>query len=922
MEQDRWDNMTDSAAKAGEEGNTEGAGNYFTFSLIYNDKDKDKPEFEVISFTGNENLSFVYDFYVTLRSQTDNIPALLGEVLLRPAVLCIVVEKHFAYYHGIVTEFRQIKRVGDYTQYELRLRAKMYLPYLNTRSDIYVGKKFSDIIDSIMKDNDFTSLDYEKKLTGTHYEPLTGGYNRWSYVCQYEENDLNFLQRLLEREGVYYYYVQDHVWHESLQDVQPGKMIITDSKVSHSPAKKTLQYKQAGAPGPGPAPETIFTMIMHQAAFPAKVTLRNYNYDKANMGTMSVTANVGQATGGSGRVQTIYGENFSTTEEGEALAKIRAEEIFCQKKVYYGIASGPGLTPGTLITIKDSGETFSGDYLIIHADHAGQQPLPGIEEEFEYNNTFTMIPATVQYRPQRLTPKPKIHATMNAVVDGTMSWETPEIDKDVGRYKVRLPFAADDSSNDVNAKWGKSTDKYHVRMAGPFAGTSDKTHGMNFPLHKGAEVVLSFRDGDPDLPVISGAVYNSQSFNVVTNDNSKQHVIKTPGGNQFVMDDTPGGEYIYLYSPYGKQGHGIHIGKGADEKGVMEVKSSGNKHELVMGQEDSFVIGSENYFTIGSKMEAMLGTQSEFTMAMKSVFELAGTIECKAGHHVEFGKTTERIKDEDELLGTEKVSVAAGLPSAEKGVLGITAKALTFGGAAIGALLAAAGGDLASASYPDEATGADALKQMGLSMAPIAVGTVAQVLALAYLVKKLNTALTNAISRIDLDDQGIRICATNQNAQGLTNHGITMSVGDPPPLDPLIPQPPPSLLFKMTPGDGAAECITLEKDPTGGKITINEAGTVIDNHTANVVNTSINLAAENIAIERTGGGKISLQSDSGKVFVTNGGTMQVTANNAMLAKGEDNYIWINDQGITMSFNAGAQVKAGPLSVNNNLIQLG
>ena len=158
MEQDMWSNLTNDGSAPD---------NYFTFSFIYNEKDQSQPEFEVISFTGNENLSFIYDFYITLRSTTDNIPALLGEVLLRPAVLCIVVGNHFAYYHGIVTEFRQIKRVGDYTQYELSLRAKTFLPYLNTRSDIYVGKNFSEIIDGVMQDNGFTSLDYELKLTGS-----------------------------------------------------------------------------------------------------------------------------------------------------------------------------------------------------------------------------------------------------------------------------------------------------------------------------------------------------------------------------------------------------------------------------------------------------------------------------------------------------------------------------------------------------------------------------------------------------------------------------------------------------------------------------------------------------------------------------------------------------------------------------------
>ncbi|MCX5830186.1 MAG: type VI secretion system tip protein TssI/VgrG [Deltaproteobacteria bacterium] len=948
MERDTWDNLTGNAAKTEEEGNTEGAGNYFTFSLIYTNKDTVKPVFEVISFTGNENLSFVYDFYVTLRSPTDNIPSLLGEVLLRPAVLCIVVQEHFAYYHGIVTEFRQVKRVGDYTQYELRLRAKMFLPYLNTRSDIYVGKKFSDIIDGVMKDNDFTSLDYELKLTGNHYDPLPGGYNRWSYVCQYEESDLNFLQRLMEREGVYYYYVQDQTWHESLQDVKSEKMIVSDSKVSHSPAKKTLQYKQAGAPGPGPAPETIFTMIMHQAAFPAKVVLRNYNYDKAGMGTISATADVGPKTENTGRVQTIYGENFSTTEEGQTLAGIRAEEIFCQTKVYYGIASGPGLTPGTLITIEDSGQTFSGDYLIIHADHEGKQPLTGIEEEFEYNNTFTMIPAAVQYRPQRLTPKPKIHATMNAVIDGTLSTETPDIDATFGRYKVRLPFALEKEGDDFSKKWGKSTDKYHVRMASPYAGTDNKTHGMNFPLHKGVEVVLSFRDGDPDLPVISGAVFNSQNFNVVTDNNPKQHVIKTPGGNQFVMDDTPGKEFMYLFSPFGSKGNWIYLGQGGEgtqegafkgqkgdkgdtgntgdtgEKGdtgesgkepgsVMHVKSSGDKHELVLGQEDSFVIGSENYVTIGSRLDAILGTSSEFALAVKTAFELAGNLEFRAGHHVEFGKTKDTIKDEDELMGTEKITISAGLPFGEKAVLSTLAKTLVFGGAAVAALLAAAGGDLGALVFPDEASGVDAMKQMGVGMAPIVVGTALQVAALEYLIKKLNTGLTNPISQIELDDSGIKIHAGVMDSNFVDNDGIQMGIGADEEYTSFLKIMPTGVSTSVEINNEDSyhimmwegESVVIEKiENDGGQLTID--------------------ADQAILQKEGGGGIVTVNNDGVHFLMRHGASMEVDQNSVIMASpNAQNGIEVSNVGINVTFNQAGVFHAGPLEVDGaGFIKLG
>ncbi len=800
MEQDNGDNLQDSYGKVS---------NYFTFSLIYNDKDTVKPEFEVISFTGNENLSFVYDFYITLRSTTDNIPALLGEVLLRPAILCIVVESHFAYYHGIVTEFRQIERVGDYTQYNLRLRAKTFLPYLNTRSDIYVGKKFSEIIDGVMKDNGFTLLDYELKLTGSHYDPLPVGYNRWSYVCQYEENDLDFLQRLMEREGVYYYFEQDQTWRESLQDVQQEKMVITDTKLSHPPAKKTLQYKPVGAPGPGPAPETIFTMIMHQAAFPAKVILRNYNYNTAGKGTMSATADVGPMTDVAGRVQTIYGENFSTEAEGKTLAGIRAEEIFCQTRVFYGMASGPGLTPGTLITISDlqSEMIFSGEYMIIHADHKGQQPLPGIEQKFQYYNTFTMIPKDVQFRPQRLTPKPKIHATMNAVIDGDLSEETPDIDTDLGRYKVRLPFAPDDTSNDVNAKWGKSTDAYHVRMATPYAGAENNTHGMNFPLHKGAEVVLSFRDGDPDLPIISGAVFNSQNFNVVTDNNPRQHKIKTQGGNQFVMDDDPGKESMSLKTPKGsqfvmdddpeKKSMSLKTPKGSqivmddnqsketlflktpggnkivmdDTPGNPEIRLEspgpfvtnvtekktlnwGKEFGLTVGGADSIYLGSTFSGMVGSATSAFVGAVADLTIAAKTAISLTSSLSANFGQSYDYKKVSGTISETESHFSTDAISFSAGADPAARELISAGTKIAGIAVAAAGALLALSAGE--AARGPENESG-----QQGTFWSILGVGIVAEVAAIYLMLKKMHeTAATlekRTAANFKMDNEGIKM---------------------------------------------------------------------------------------------------------------------------------------------------------------------
>jgi len=528
---------------------------------------------------------------------------------------------------------------------------------------------------------------------------------------------------------------------------------------------------------------------------------------------------------------------------------------------------------------------------------------------------------------------------MTAFIDSEISGDYADLDAQ-GRYKVRLPFALTTRGD------GRASTR--IRMMTPYSGVGLNGYGMHLPLHKGAEVVLAFRDGDPDQPMIAGAVYNSQNTNVVTENNFKQHVIKTPGGNQIVMDDTPGKESMYLFSPFGNKGNWIYLGQGGEgtqegafkgekgdkgdkgdtgdrgekgEKGesgeeaksVMHVKSSGNKHELVLGQEDSFVIGSENYVTIGSKMEAMLGTQSEFTMAMKSVFELAGTIECKSGHHVEFGKTTETIRDEDELLGTEKVTISAGLPLTEKAVLSTTAKALTFGGAAIGALLAAAGGDIGGAAFKDEKSGVAAMKQMGVSSAPIIAGTALQVAALAYLVKKLNTAMTNAISKIELSDHGIEATALDTSA-----HGVQIAVQS-------------TALNVPSPNDYPAK-ISMKAD-NGGEIQIATGvtpGPTITGGCVTLGNMNVTAQKGNNQIV-VGGASVNIQStvaDSAKFIYTAGniqlkkqtGLAMVGAAEASLKLGTNGFTATNAEtkmvfgGKAIKINAGSVDVGGAVTI--------
>jgi len=164
-----------------------------------------------------------------------------------------------------------------------------------------------------------------------------------------------------------------------------------------------------------------------------------------------------------------------------------------------------------------------------------------------YKNTFDCIPADVVFRPLRRTEWPSIHGFVNATIDGAGSNQYAEID-DHGRYKVKLPFDLSDKKD------GKAS--RYIRMMQPYAGGG---MGMHFPLHKGTEVALGFVDGDPDRPIILGALVNPETASPVSGANQTQSKIHTGGGNSFTIEDTAGTQSMVMHTPSGNTS--ISIGK-------------------------------------------------------------------------------------------------------------------------------------------------------------------------------------------------------------------------------------------------------------------------------------------------------------------------------------------------------------------------
>ncbi len=487
-------------------------------------------KFAVVNMKGYEAISKPFRFTLTLVSDDANID--MRKMLKDSSTLRIYSAdgKTTVPYHGVLAEFEQLHQSSGYVFYRAVLVPRLWRLSLNRTSEVYLNEQtIPDILEMVLKDGQLVTSDFEQKLLGL--------YKQRSYVCQYQESHLDFLSRWMEKEGIYYFF--DH-------DGAADKLMLVDDKHMHDATALPVSYRPEGELDTGNSLDAVQGFVCHRKPLPRQVVLQDYNYRKADL-ELKVSHAV--SDDGFGDVM-LYGENFRNEQEGHRYAKLRAEELICSGEVFAGEATAVGLRSGRFMALSHHyRETFNGQYLVTEIHHEGSQAgalLEGVKNSYggndgetSYRNTFKAIPAGVQFRAERNTAKPRIAGTMSATVDAEGSGQYAELDE-YGQYKVQLTFDRSDKAA------GKGSAR--VRMATPSSGSG---YGMHFPLHKGAEVLLSFIGGDPDQPVIVNAVPNSENKNPINNARPALGMVKTAAGNALTFDDTENQQSGTVYSPLG-----------------------------------------------------------------------------------------------------------------------------------------------------------------------------------------------------------------------------------------------------------------------------------------------------------------------------------------------------------------------------------
>ncbi|WP_299497190.1 type VI secretion system tip protein TssI/VgrG [uncultured Shewanella sp.] len=486
----------------------------FSFKAV----DWDESSFNVVSFTGEEAMSSLYHFDIVLT--TDDYDIDVTSLLHSEASFSFKVgSQQPQIFHGILAEVSLLGDSSGQLNLAVKLVPKLWALNLGQGSQLFLEQSIPDVIVSVLDDRDSNGLVLSYQIN------MSQEYDKRDFICKYNESSFDFISRLMEKEGIFYYFEQT-----SDKEI----LHISDTKMIHQEKADTnaLRYTRDYGDEASIAPELISQFVTKLVRQPKDILFKGYLYSRPDLppeGKAPVSEN------GIGQVYS-YGDSYLCQAHADKIATIRAEQINCDANLCTGESFVSWLQPGYLFNLKGYViKSFDKQYLVTSISHEGHnQTLYSNSDKLPYVNTFSCISASLPYRDALKTPLPKVHGTTHAVIDSASS--SAMLD-DEGRYKVKFPFDLSETEDGQASYW--------VRMAQPYGGSG---HGMHFPLLKGTEVILTFEGGDPDCPLILSTAPNPENPSLVTDSNSNENVIQSASGNKMVMNDSSGGKFISLES--------------------------------------------------------------------------------------------------------------------------------------------------------------------------------------------------------------------------------------------------------------------------------------------------------------------------------------------------------------------------------------
>jgi type VI secretion system secreted protein VgrG len=531
--------------------------------------------FEFLSMNGLEELSqpFRYDVEVlSLEGKRFGAEQWLGSTL---TVVLTRRDGELRPFHGYVTGFSPRGMIGDDVIYAVTLRPWIHLLSHRVNARIFKGTAV-EIVRAVFAD--YEGLQSLKVVTAG--DPLPS----YEFVVQYLESDLNFVMRVLERDGIYFYFTHEASLHT---------LVITDSEKLKVPGFDQITYHPPD-PNAEQTLESIEDWQAHYEFTAGKWVTQDFNFLEANVDL--------EARALSAPKQLItelevfdYPGGYTATGTGEKLSKRRLERLQVSGARFEGVTNARGVTAGQAFTLKEHPQSeLDIEYLVYSvqfriASHARQSELSIASHGDVMRASLTALDASRPFHPPQRTPKPKMTGLQTATVVG----EKEDVDlgpNDFGEVKIRFHWdralvegSTSRETTGKNSCW--------VRVSQLWAGPS---FGAVFHPRLGQEVLVDFLEGDPDRPIIVGRVHNSLNvppYTSPTQSGIRSHSI--PGGglsnyNEIRFEDKSGAEEFFV------QAEKTHTTVVKDDQSI----SVGTSRTLSVGGDESTTVNGTRTATV------------------------------------------------------------------------------------------------------------------------------------------------------------------------------------------------------------------------------------------------------------------------------------------------------------------------------------
>lgn len=584
-------------------------------------------DIHVQNMEGGEELGRPFKFTVELLSKNHDLK--LDDQLGQPLTVGIKIrDNKTRYFSGLVSQISYSGSVGGRARYIAIVRPWIWFLTYSSDNRIFQDKTVKDILADVFKGHGQSA---KQKLSGT--------YAKRSYCVQYGETDFDFVSRLMEEEGIYYYFEHANGNHE---------LILSDSPSAHSafPDYSKIKYFRPDNAEVRTEDHVDFWEVLHQVET-QKVVVESYNYETPKT-NLSANTEIKRKHGQSGHELYEYGKNYPKANDGTKLSRVRAEEEQSRYQVATGGGNVMGVSAGCTFELEQFPRSDqNAKYLVISSNYQfvnnDVETGVGSSGGADFDCSFRVIPEQTPFRPLSITPKSRVRGPQTAEVVGP-SGDEIYTDK-YGRVKVQFHWDRDGKNDDKSSCW--------VRVSTAIAG---QKWGMVAIPRIGQEVVVDFLEGDPDQPLIVGSVYNDSNMppydlpDNMTQSGFKSRSTKKGNPNTFNelrFEDKKGSEEVYVHAQRNhtrivKNDDFLKVGTEKTDKGDQTIEIENSRSvTLHEGDDNLKVEKADQNIDVKKKINIKAGDQLTITVGQSSlVMKKNGDITIK-GKTIKFDASME-----------------------------------------------------------------------------------------------------------------------------------------------------------------------------------------------------------------------------------------------------------------------------------------